>query len=43
IDRTAATRIALAYECQVVTAIPLEPHDQPIDCIITENQIIHRP
>lgn len=32
--------IGLAYECQLVNELPLDPHDLPVDKIITENQII---
>ncbi|HHD56735.1 MAG TPA: 5-formyltetrahydrofolate cyclo-ligase, partial [Desulfobulbaceae bacterium] len=34
-----ATRIALAYELQIVDKIHLEPHDQTMDMIITENNV----
>lgn len=34
-----AIRIALAYELQLVDRIHLEPHDQPMDRIITEDKI----
>ncbi len=34
-----ATRIALAYELQIVDKIHLEPHDQTMDMIITENSV----
>ena len=34
-----ATRIALAYQLQMVDKIDLEPHDQTMDMIITENKI----
>ena len=34
-----AIRIALAYELQLVDRIYLEPHDQPMDRIITEDKI----
>ena len=34
-----ATRIALAYELQIVDKIRLEPHDQTMDMIITENSV----
>ena len=32
--------IGLAYECQLVDEVPCDPHDLPVDKIITENQII---
>jgi len=34
-----ATRLALAYELQIVNKIHLEPHDQTMDMIITENSV----
>ncbi len=34
-----ATRIALAYQLQIVDKIHLEPHDQSMDMIITENSV----
>lgn len=32
--------IGLAYECQLIDELPHDPHDLPVDKIITENQII---
>jgi len=32
--------IGLAFACQEVPAIPVEPHDVPLDTIITEREII---
>lgn len=29
--------IGLAYACQRVTALPREPHDQPVDLVLTED------
>ncbi|HHL33990.1 MAG TPA: 5-formyltetrahydrofolate cyclo-ligase, partial [Desulfobulbaceae bacterium] len=34
-----ATRIALAYQLQMVDTIHLKPHDQTMDMIITENSV----
>jgi len=32
-----AFRVALAFELQVIEGrLPLEPHDQPLDCLVTE-------
>ncbi|MGB5231977.1 MAG: 5-formyltetrahydrofolate cyclo-ligase [Desulfoprunum sp.] len=36
-----ALRIALAFELQVQSEIPQQPHDQPADFIITEQRVIH--
>ncbi|MBM9521001.1 5-formyltetrahydrofolate cyclo-ligase [Desulforhopalus vacuolatus] len=35
-----AERIGLAFELQVVDRLELSPHDQLVDCIITEERII---
>lgn len=35
-----AKKIALAYDLQIVDAVPTEPHDSPVDMIITEKRII---
>lgn len=36
----AARRIGLAFECQVVERLPTEPHDVPVDRVVTEERII---
>ncbi|TWT33353.1 5-formyltetrahydrofolate cyclo-ligase [Blastopirellula retiformator] len=33
-------RCALAFECQLVDDVPTEPHDLPVDTLITENRLI---
>jgi len=36
----ASFRVALAFELQVIDAsLPLEAHDQPLDCLVTEKNI----
>lgn len=35
-------KVALAFECQIVQQIPMEPHDRYIDIIITEKRIIYK-
>jgi len=35
-------RWALAYDCQGVTSLPTEPHDQPLDGIISPGRAWHR-
>jgi 5-formyltetrahydrofolate cyclo-ligase len=39
-DAPQARRIGLAFEMQLVEKVPLEPHDQPLDILITEKRII---
>ena len=39
-DAPQASRIGLAFELQVVASVPLEPHDQLLDYLITEKRII---
>jgi 5-formyltetrahydrofolate cyclo-ligase len=34
------TKIALAYELQIRDSIPVEPHDLPVDTIVTEKRIV---
>ena len=38
--RPDTTIAALAFECQIVSAIPSEPHDVPMDVIVTEQRVI---
>jgi 5-formyltetrahydrofolate cyclo-ligase len=40
-DAPQAKRIGLAFELQVVDKVPLEPHDQPLDILITEERIVN--
>lgn len=35
-------KVALAFECQIVSQIPMEPHDRYIDIIITEERVIYK-
>jgi 5-formyltetrahydrofolate cyclo-ligase len=39
-DAPQACRIGLAFELQVVEAVPLEPHDQRLDYLVTDERII---
>jgi len=34
-------KIALAYDFQLVSEVPVEPHDVRLDFIVTETQIVH--
>lgn len=36
-----ALRVAAAFDVQIVERVPTDAHDQPLDIIISENQIIH--
>jgi 5-formyltetrahydrofolate cyclo-ligase len=35
-------KVALAFECQIVPQIPMEPHDRYTDIIITEDRIVYK-
>ena len=39
-DAPQACRIGLAFEMQLVEVVPLEPHDQRLDYLVTEKRII---
>lgn len=34
-------KIALAYSFQIIDKVPRDKHDVPVDCIVTEKEIIH--
>ena len=34
--------VALAYQCQIFSSIPTDPHDFPIDLVVTEDNIYRR-
>jgi 5-formyltetrahydrofolate cyclo-ligase len=40
-DAPQAKRIGLAFELQVVEKVPMLPHDQPLDVLITEKRIVN--
>ncbi len=35
-----AVRIAIAFDLQVVERVPLLPHDQPVDILVTESRVV---
>jgi len=35
----AVPTVGLAFECQMVSATPMEPHDRPLDAVITEQGV----
>ena len=35
-------KVALAFECQMVSQVPMEPSDKYVDIIITEDRIIYK-
>jgi len=37
-----ALRVGLAFEVQLVPSVPEEPHDQPLDAVVTEARVILR-
>lgn len=39
---TAASKVALAYECQIFDRLPVEKYDQQVDYIFTESKIYTR-
>ena len=39
-DAPQARRVGFAFELQVVEKVPVEPHDQPLDILITEKRIV---
>jgi 5-formyltetrahydrofolate cyclo-ligase len=38
--RADCVRAGLCYEAQVVDRVPAEPHDQPMDLVVTERRVI---
>jgi len=36
LTKTDALKVGLAYECQRVDAVPVDPHDLPVDILVTE-------
>jgi 5-formyltetrahydrofolate cyclo-ligase len=40
--RPDAARVGLAFECQIVDELPIEPHDMPMDYVVTESTIYVR-
>jgi len=36
-----AFRVGLAFESQVVPAVPSEPHDERLDALVTETRVLH--
>jgi len=40
-DAPQAKRIGFAFELQLVDKVPLEPHDQPLDILITEKRAVN--
>ncbi len=41
LSQTTGLKIALAYDFQILDTVPAEPHDVPLDAIITDSQIYH--
>jgi 5-formyltetrahydrofolate cyclo-ligase len=35
-----ATRIGIAFDAQVVPSLPREPHDAPLDAVVTESRLL---
>jgi 5-formyltetrahydrofolate cyclo-ligase len=41
LKQTEAFKIGLAFEDHVLSELPIEPHDVPLNLIITESQLLH--
>jgi len=41
--RPDALRLGLAFELQLVPEVPQEPHDAPLDAVVTEARVLWRP
>jgi 5-formyltetrahydrofolate cyclo-ligase len=39
-DMPLAVRVALAFECQMLPEVTREPHDLPVDIILTEERVL---
>ncbi|MFV9507506.1 MAG: 5-formyltetrahydrofolate cyclo-ligase [Oscillochloridaceae bacterium umkhey_bin13] len=39
-EQQGGVAVGLAFACQEVPAVPVEPHDQPLDLIVTEYELI---
>jgi 5-formyltetrahydrofolate cyclo-ligase len=39
---TRCLTIGIAFECQFIDVLPTEPHDEPVDIIITERRVVRR-
>jgi 5-formyltetrahydrofolate cyclo-ligase len=35
-------RIGIAFECQRIDAVPVEPHDEPLDIVVSEKRVYRR-
>lgn len=35
-------RVGVAFSCQIVPSVPVEPHDEAVDVVVTESRIHHR-
>ncbi len=42
LERAAGTVAGIFYECQKTAALPLEPHDRPLDLVVTERAVYRR-
>ena len=40
-DGFSAFRCAVAFDCQIVAAVPVDSHDMPVQCIVTETGITY--
>lgn len=40
-DAPQAKRVGFAFEMQVIENVPVQPHDQPLDILITEKRVVN--
>ena len=40
LSNVSALKVALSYESQIIDKVPTEPHDVPVDRIVTESRVI---
>jgi 5-formyltetrahydrofolate cyclo-ligase len=41
--RARVPRVAVAFDLQIVPKVPTEPHDLPVDAVVTQNRVLRLP